>query len=129
MNAFTQWRCVGVSHLVSVKNCFAPKLLHCSLLVLLPDCPLVSFFISFVGISKFHMANGKKNRICKRNANPSIVRAQKADFKINELVFAKMTGYPSWPGVISEIDRSIKVHFYGTNDRYKLQSTFLSTRN
>ena len=49
-----------------------------------------------------------------------------ANFKIGELVWAKMTGYPYWPGKIVEPDEQVKkpskktemffIQFYGTGD-------------
>lgn len=57
-------------------------------------------------------------QICKiRNESSAVTKVKKADFHLNEPVFAKMNGYPSWPGFICEIGRTIKVFFFGTKNR------------
>uniref|UniRef100_A0AAG5DUQ9 PWWP domain-containing protein n=1 Tax=Anopheles atroparvus TaxID=41427 RepID=A0AAG5DUQ9_ANOAO len=43
--------------------------------------------------------------------------ASKKSFKIGDLVFAKVKGYPPWPAKITKIDRSkYNVYFYGTSE-------------
>lgn len=41
----------------------------------------------------------------------------KDDISVNDLVFAQMRGYSYWPAIISEIGRTVRVRFYGSNNR------------
>lgn len=76
--------------------------------------------ICFIVLSVLSLRKmAKRNGICKRILEKSeVTKVKKADFELNEVVFAKMTRYPAWPGIISEIGRTIKVYFFGSNNWY-----------
>lgn len=47
------------------------------------------------------------------------INVKKFCFKKNDLVFAKMRGYCTWPAKIVSIENSrVQVYFFGTHDTY-----------
>lgn len=52
----------------------------------------------------------------------------KKNFEINELVFAKVKGYPHWPARITDVrtpGKFYSVQFYGTNETGNIRSSEL----
>lgn len=72
----------------------------------------------------------KKNSKCvlRRTKKSAVINVKKTDFRLNEIVFAKMCGYPAWPGLICEIGRTIKVFFFGTKNWYVNITDVLTAR-